>query len=127
MKPEEIQHLLDLANWATPGPWEAYSSSCCSDMGGVNGPNVRVCSDNPVRHPLTIEDAEFIAAAREGIPKLAAHIESLNSLLRTAEGFHDVAVKERDFERLRVSELERIVSGLKGRIALNLQEEPSDG
>jgi hypothetical protein len=98
-------------------------------MGGVTSEKAQVLNACVGRygHPATIEDAEFMAACREAVPLLLAHIESLASLLQIAGGFHDVAVKERDFERFRVNELQRIIDGLKGPIALNLQEEPSNG
>jgi len=114
MKPEEIQNVLELSEKATPGPWEPYSSYCCSDMGGVVGTTSRICPAEMTRHPMTIEDAEFVAASREAIPKLVAHVRSLESQLSLAEKFHDLAVKERDYERHRVDRLEQQLRSIEG-------------
>ena len=64
---------------ATPGPWSAYSAMCCPDMGGVQGPKGSVCTAQVGRygHPMTLEDAEFIAAARTDIEALVAEVERL--------------------------------------------------
>jgi hypothetical protein len=66
---------------ATPGPWEAYSAMCCPDMGGVSGPKGSVCAHQVGRygHPMTIEDAEFVAAARADVETLVAEVERLRS------------------------------------------------
>jgi hypothetical protein len=69
-----------LAN-ATCGPWEAYSAMCCPDMGGVSGPKGSVCAHQVGRygHPMSIEDAEFVAAARADVEALVAEVERLCS------------------------------------------------
>jgi hypothetical protein len=67
---------------ATPGPWEAYSAMCCPDMGGVSGPrrmSVVQCSIGTYGHPMSIEDAEFVAAARADVEALVAEVERLRS------------------------------------------------
>lgn len=64
---------------ATPGPWSAYSATCCPDMGGVRGPRGSVCAHQVGRygHPMTMEDAEFVAAARSDVKALVAEVERL--------------------------------------------------
>jgi hypothetical protein len=64
---------------ATPGPWTAYSAMCCPDMGGVSGPKGSVCAKQVGRygHPMSIEDAEFVAAARTDVEALIAEVERL--------------------------------------------------
>jgi hypothetical protein len=66
---------------ATSGPWTAYSAMCCPDMGGVSGPEGVVCQHQLGRygHPMTIEDAEFIAASRTDVEALIAEVERLRS------------------------------------------------
>ena len=66
---------------ATPGPWLAYSAMCCPDMGGVSGPKGTVCAKSVGRygHPMTIEDAEFVAAARADVEALIAEVERLRN------------------------------------------------
>jgi len=66
---------------ATPGPWEPYSAMCCPDMGGVSGPQGSVCAHQVGRysHPMSIEDAEFVAAARADVEALVAEVERLRN------------------------------------------------
>lgn len=72
---------------ATPGPWSAYSAMCCPDMGGVRGPRGSVCAHQVGRygHPMTMEDAEFVAAARTDVAALVAEVERLRSRLLAAK------------------------------------------
>jgi hypothetical protein len=71
---------------ATPKPWAAYSATCCPDMGGVSGPKGSVCAHQVGRygHPMSIEDAEFVAAARADVEELVAEVERLRSRLSMA-------------------------------------------
>lgn len=72
---------------ATPGEWEAYSAICCPDMGGVRVPGSRVCADSVGRygHPMTIEDAEAVAAMRRAVPLLIAEVRRLRATASTPE------------------------------------------
>jgi hypothetical protein len=50
-------------------------------MGGVSGPKGLVCTAQVGRygHPMSIEDAEFVAAARADVEELVAEVERLRS------------------------------------------------
>lgn len=72
MTDAELHRLKDLCAAATPGPWESDGDPDC-DGGGIYAPDVgrfvMVLSDR--------NDAVFIAAAREAVPKLIAEVERL--------------------------------------------------
>jgi hypothetical protein len=74
---DELEAIKARAAAATEGPWEAYSSSCCPDMGGVSSSKYRVHAAElgNVGHPALLEDAEFMAAARTDVPRLIAALE----------------------------------------------------
>ena len=72
---------------ATAGPWEAYTASCCPDMGGVAGPthSVMTACVGKFGHPASTEDAEFIAHAREDVPALLAYVKELEARIKQVE------------------------------------------
>ncbi|WP_205590205.1 hypothetical protein [Brevibacillus laterosporus] len=73
MTREEIEAIRKRAEKATPGPWRkelSYGLNIASDESIVLDDEVGV-----IRYP----DAEFIAHAREDIPKLLAEIERLQT------------------------------------------------
>ncbi len=79
MTKEQLEELEALEKKATAGPWEAYSAFCCPDMGGVTsdrGPVAQACVAR-YGHPMTIEDAEFIAKARTAVPTLIDRVRRL--------------------------------------------------
>ena len=78
----DIEAILSRANAATDGPWESYSALCCPDMGGVTsskGGVVNACVSR-YGHPMTIEDAEFVAQARTDIVDLANKVLELEQV-----------------------------------------------
>ncbi len=79
MTKEQLEELEALEKKATAGPWEAYSASCCPDMGGVTSDRGQVAQACVSRygHPMTIEDAEFIAKARTAVPTLIDQVRRL--------------------------------------------------
>lgn len=87
MTPALLATLRAAGESATPGPWDAYSASCCPDMGGVNGPGRRVCASQVGRygHPSTIEDASFISLARNHWGELLDEIDGLRRDLTEAQ------------------------------------------
>jgi hypothetical protein len=82
----EVAEAERLANAATPGPWEALYEPY-----GITGGNAEIRSDSDgylVVYSLDgcggvqkRDDAEFIAAAREGYPKALATIRALEDAL----------------------------------------------
>ncbi len=80
--PLDLDALEKLAREATSGRWEAYSASCCPDMGGVEGPKRSVCASVVGRygHPMSLADAQFIAAASpETVLALIARVRGLEA------------------------------------------------
>lgn len=75
MKEAELQAIKERADAATEGPWEY------DDKGDncINAPGFEVCTD------IMWYDAEFIAAARQDVPKLLAEVERLKSKIETYE------------------------------------------
>ena len=77
MTDDELKELRRLADAATPGPWYAGHSYEQGDpgtyVGQENDWRIIVCDDQEPR----VEDAAFIAAAREAIPKLLDEIKRL--------------------------------------------------
>lgn len=110
MTPALLATLRAAGESATPGPWDAYSASCCPDMGGVNGPGRRVCASQVGRygHPSTIEDASFISLARNHWGELLDEIDGLRrDLTEAQDGIVELADEiERLKARVRVSHAE---------------------
>lgn len=84
---EQIGAIRERAAKATPGPWEYTTGFYGWDMGifpvgGKDKLNGSIIANNGHANgdPLD-EDATFIAHAREDIPALLVHIETLEALL----------------------------------------------
>ena len=117
---ERMKELKELAEKATPGPWEAgYSHWGQSDVialrhdsidghvGLKNGiPFVRVAQHSEI----LIKDAEFIAAARQAVPELIQEIERLKREVTTA-------LTDWDFARNELEEKTAEVERLKAKLA----------
>jgi hypothetical protein len=78
MTKKELDELETLANAATPGPWLAQGVLgrvmwICTD----SGCNVVCAEDREM--DFRMEDGEFIAAAREAIPRLIARVRELEA------------------------------------------------
>lgn len=84
---EELKNLEELEGKASIGPWEHYSAMCCPDMGGVSSANGRVCDDKVGHygHPMTIEDAKFVEAARNLLPRLLKEYRKLQDKVERLE------------------------------------------
>lgn len=110
----DLAHLEALANAATPGPWitEGSISVEPKDMvvaerdGHVIDLTERGGIDYGGGEFLRVEDAAFVAAAREAVPTLIARIRQLEGLLDRADtrvhllGIENADLR-RDNERLR--------------------------
>ena len=87
MTPEQIQHLRDLADKATPGPWEMSEVVDDTEFGSYMAYGVAPIaplewySDSDAAHTaldvMDKADAEFIAACREAVPALLDLIDRL--------------------------------------------------
>lgn len=83
MTPAELEAIKARCDAATAGPWEAYSASCCPDMGGVSSSEyvVHAAQLGNVGHPALLTDAEFIAHARQDVPALLAEVARLKAVV----------------------------------------------
>ncbi len=83
MKEDELQALRALCEKAHPGPWRLHGDGfvwaefdkdkgACSTVGSGEG---------IVGEMYEKDDAAFVAAARDAVPKLIAEVERLNGLL----------------------------------------------
>lgn len=107
----QLNEIEERSNLATPGPWKVYVGiddenvekemerriGTAYDHPQLKGPRPVVTSavyrDEPhYRIYLGKEDANFIAAAREDIPNLLAHIKNMEEQLKE--------YKEREFEAI---------------------------
>lgn len=82
MTEQDLRAIRDRCEAATPGPWR-HSREDMISFNAYDGreesfvympePNERIC----IRSDPPVEDAEFIAHAREDIPALLAEIERM--------------------------------------------------
>jgi SMC interacting uncharacterized protein involved in chromosome segregation len=106
---EELEAMRKRAEAATPGPWYV----------DVFGDEVRSNeSDLSVAYDITDEaNAEFIAHAREDIPKLLAEIERLNDVIKQLTETTESFLEDKHFymEELRKAnaEIERYKKSLE--------------
>lgn len=80
---EAIERLEELAKAATPGPWEWFTSCSWKRLKHnsrgltLNVAEPFVASDGHPDMTISRDDMAFIAAAREGVPMLLAHLHQL--------------------------------------------------
>ena len=80
MTNEELQAIKDRADAATPGPWIANPRATDGYVDDFLGAEIKGPPDAQRGQFARLEDAEFIAHAREDVPALVAHAEVLRSL-----------------------------------------------
>lgn len=90
MTDDDLTNLERLDRAATPGPWESGSSTCCPDMGWVDGPAGKgtVCPQyqgTKTTHTMDAYDAELIAEMRNALPALLTEVRRLRSNLTEGE------------------------------------------
>jgi hypothetical protein len=75
---DDIAEIRDRCNRATPGPWKSYvegrDHTSGSDFIMTGGEDIYLTG-------ASVDDQDFIAHARQDIPKLIAEIERLRKLL----------------------------------------------
>jgi len=83
MNKAERNALRTLANAATPGPWNSSPSYMCNEnyVAGCSPWVIAVSDDAAEDTKQAVADAQFIAAAREAIPKLLDYIDKLQEYL----------------------------------------------
>lgn len=80
MTKEELDALEELANAATPGPWESSGVAVWGKNNvWVGDLNFEASRQESLVAPRVSNDANFVAAAREAIPKLIAKVRSLEA------------------------------------------------
>lgn len=88
MNQEQLNAIKDRAAKATPGEWE------CRYL-GHSRPQYSVMTETEyVAHIYDVNDAEFIAYAREDVPALVAEVEYLRGMLRDTRKIVRQKVKE---------------------------------
>ncbi|MCG5252570.1 ead/Ea22-like family protein [Brevibacillus agri] len=82
--PEELAAIRERAERATPGRWSIAGRPPCV-VSNPTGPREVICvgqDSNVEGQRDNWDDMQFIAHAREDIPKLLAEIERLQSVIR---------------------------------------------
>jgi hypothetical protein len=76
----ELDELDALARAASPGPWRAFAGPGIGGDAFISMSDDDATPDMYVRHedePATVADLDFIAAARNYVPRLLAEIREL--------------------------------------------------
>ena len=82
MTPEELKAIENRCNKATPGPWYFHPGDSYCAFPSIMTRNKHflvfdIADDAPTEFPGRDEDADFVAHAREDIPKLLSYIKKL--------------------------------------------------
>jgi len=96
MDPKRLEEIKARVEKATPGPWRVVTDGempfdgqegALAYMGddGGDGPAVHVSCSNAVEARDVVDDAAFVAAARQDIPDILAEVERLRSDLGAVE------------------------------------------
>jgi hypothetical protein len=75
---DEIKEIKTRCGAATPGPWQSYVERR-EKMSGSDF--IRTAGEDIYLRGATVADQDFIAHARQDIPKLIAEVERLRKLL----------------------------------------------
>lgn len=130
MTHDELKKLKELCENATPGPWKGDEFEMLAPKAPTLIPgNVKIVWAED--HPMNEWDADFIAAAREALPKLIEEVERLKEENKDLEeSYHEASdvfkrnmgeqnlkkraevEKERDRALRRVEKLEKVLTSL---------------
>ena len=77
LTPEELRSILARANAATPGPWRSFVEGRDHTSGSRF---VRTNGDDIEMLGASVADQDFIANARQDVPRLVAEIARLRGL-----------------------------------------------
>ena len=99
---EELDSLKVMVDAATEGPWELVDKN---DMGncyiyfeGSITDRITIVTADPVRPWLTEENATFIAASREAVPRLIAELERARALLQAFVRAYEKATPATEYD-----------------------------
>lgn len=88
MTPDELAKLRELCDAASPGPWQVGRPATCRHRLWLNSQNLAnlwsppgIDITDPCAH-LSVEDAMFIAAARDAVPRLLDYVAELEAKIR---------------------------------------------
>lgn len=86
IEPGELDHLKELCNKATPGPWEWNLETYEESLYPVGKRHLPIISESNMGGVcVSADNAAFIAAACSALPRLIEEVESLHMALRTHE------------------------------------------
>lgn len=86
MTKDELDALEALASAATPGPWESSGVSIWGKNSvWVGELNFALSRQESLATPRVSNDANFITAARESVPRLIARVRDLEAELESYE------------------------------------------
>lgn len=124
MTPEQRRELRELAEKATPGPWEIWTSNSFRRITGAPI-NSRVARDGGVLSAIVCRDGHpdldgqnrdadlaFIAASRTAVPELLDENDALRAELAEmrSAGDETQAMRDRDETRAKLAELTSIIA-----------------
>ena len=86
MKPmtdDELDLILDRCEAATPGPWKSFIEG----RDHTSGSNVIKTAGGDIEFygPTVVADQDFIASARQDIPRLIAEIRRLKKIISSGD------------------------------------------
>lgn len=120
MTDQELNELEQLCNEASPGPWEVRPVGTIighSEQGAVATPGAFdwICSMQTPNCPKWREDATFIVATRDAMPKLIALVREQRRLAH-----YIVTTKDAEIEQLqrRIENLEAILVSKDNKISV---------
>lgn len=117
MTKQELDKLKRLANAALPGPWVVVRGSSGRVVWIENKAGCEVVDTADTGIVCRHEDANFIAAAREAVPRLIARVRELEDLLDEPPCDHCNNCDEGCWGPRRESMQDRGSRALRGRIA----------
>lgn len=121
MTDDELEEIRKRAEAATPGPWD-YDTEHMNQV----GPGTWIvfpCADED--HQIAgvngmmnkTGDADFIAHARSDIPALLLLIKSMGERIDMQDVANNILSREKDAEKKRADEAERLLAGIKWKSA----------
>lgn len=114
---EELTAIRERAEAASAGPWvveddDGYSHAVIVDEPGFG--TMYVCQDLSQGHDDGLNDAEFIAHAREDVPALLDHAAELQARLDKVRAVRDYIDGRKDWPAPRWVLLEKLGHALDG-------------
>ena len=77
LTPEELRSILARASAATPGPWQSFVEGRDHSAGSSF---IRTGADDIEMSGASVADQDFIANARQDVPRLVAEVARLRGI-----------------------------------------------